>query len=126
MDLQFALGQAFYKLSLEEKFKYIADLDAGNYTGYRPAGRRPLPGGVPEKIEMWNMSSMLSSNLVVPYRHLSDLFFGTNMAREAEDGQIRQSLPKPLDNYRDEIKDFSKVKSPIVCKRLKFLILWNF
>lgn len=120
MDLQFALGQAFYKLSLEDKLEYIADLDAGNYTGYRPAGRRPLPGDVPEKIEMWNMSSMLFSNLIVPYRHCSDLLFGPNMVRVAEDGQIRQCLPKPLDSYRDKIKGFSKVRAPLCVNASRF------
>ncbi|KAH7009530.1 2OG-Fe(II) oxygenase superfamily protein [Ilyonectria destructans] len=96
VDLQFALGQAFYKLSLEDKLEYIADLDAGNYTGYRPAGRRPLPGDVPEKIEMWNMST--------------------------EDGQIRQCLPKPLDSYRAKIKGFSKALHDNILDPLNHLI----
>jgi isopenicillin N synthase-like dioxygenase len=59
VDQQFALGQAFYNLPLEQRLQYTADLDAGNYTGYRPAGRRRLNGGLPEKTEMWNMSSRL-------------------------------------------------------------------
>lgn len=57
IDRQFALGQAFYDLPLEEKFKYVPDLDAGEYNGYRPAGRRTLSGGVKEKTEVWNMAS---------------------------------------------------------------------
>ncbi|CAG9936437.1 unnamed protein product [Clonostachys rosea f. rosea IK726] len=82
VDQQFALGQAFYNLPLEQRLQYTADLDAGNYTGYRPAGRRRLNGGLPEKTEMWNMST--------------------------EDGQVRQPLPYPLDGYRNEIEQFSK------------------
>lgn len=57
VDRQFALGQAFYELPLEEKLKYVPDLENGDYNGYRPAGRRILNGGVPEKTEVWNMAS---------------------------------------------------------------------
>ena len=58
VDRQFALGQAFYELPLEEKLKYVPDLESGDYNGYRPAGRRVLGGGVPDKTEVWNMASM--------------------------------------------------------------------
>ncbi|KAF4333090.1 gibberellin 20-oxidase [Fusarium beomiforme] len=40
---QFALGNAFYNLPIEEKLK--------------PGGRRILSGGVKEKIEVWNMAT---------------------------------------------------------------------
>lgn len=64
IDRQFALGNAFYNLPIEEKLKYVPDLDAGEYNGYRPGRRRILPGGVKEKIEVWNMASKLISNSV--------------------------------------------------------------
>lgn len=57
VDKQFALGQAFYELPLEDKLKYVPDLDSGDYNGYRPAGRRVLSGGVVDKTEVWNMAS---------------------------------------------------------------------
>ncbi|KAF4337437.1 gibberellin 20-oxidase [Fusarium beomiforme] len=57
IDRQFALGNAFYNLPIEEKLKYVPDLDAGEYNGYRPGGRRILSGGVKEKIEVWNMAT---------------------------------------------------------------------
>lgn len=57
IDRQFALGNAFYNLPLEEKLKHVPDLDAGVYNGYRPGGRRVLSGGVKEKTEVWNMAS---------------------------------------------------------------------
>lgn len=57
MDRQFALGQAFYELPLEEKLKYVPDLESGDYNGYRPAGRRVLSGNIPDKTEVWNMAS---------------------------------------------------------------------
>lgn len=41
MDRQFAQGKDFYELPLEEKQKYTpAGLDAGQFNGYVPAGRR--------------------------------------------------------------------------------------
>ncbi|KAL7422590.1 hypothetical protein Q5752_003238 [Cryptotrichosporon argae] len=55
VDRQFALGQRFYELPLEEKLKYVPDLDAGEYNGYRPAGRRVLAGGLRDKVEVFNM-----------------------------------------------------------------------
>lgn len=57
VDKQFALGQKFYELPLEEKLKYEPDLENGNYNGYRPAGRRLLSGGIKDKTEVWNMAS---------------------------------------------------------------------
>jgi isopenicillin N synthase-like dioxygenase len=63
VDKQFALGQAFYELPIEEKLQYVPDLAAGEYDGYRPAGRRVLTGGVPEKIEIWNMSSRFNERI---------------------------------------------------------------
>lgn len=57
VDQQFSLGQQFYELPLDEKLKYEPNLDAGDYNGYRPAGRRVLSGGVRDKTEVWNMAS---------------------------------------------------------------------
>ncbi|KAH7160439.1 flavonol synthase [Dactylonectria estremocensis] len=84
VDRQFALGQAFYGLPLEEKLKYVPNLDAGEYNGYRPAGRRPLAGGVREKTEVWNMAT--------------------------NDGHITQPLPDLLKEQLDEIETFAKVR----------------
>lgn len=57
VDQQFALGQKFYELPLQEKLKYEPDLENGVYNGYRPAGRRLLSGGIKDKVEVWNMAS---------------------------------------------------------------------
>lgn len=65
VDRQFALGNEFYKLPIEEKLKYQPDLDAGDYNGYRPAGRRLLSGGVYDKTEVWNMASMYTSRMTL-------------------------------------------------------------
>jgi isopenicillin N synthase-like dioxygenase len=66
VDRQFALGQRFYELPLEEKLKYVPDLDSGDYNGYRPAGRRVLSGGVVDKTEVWNMASKFLQLLFIP------------------------------------------------------------
>lgn len=57
VDTQFALGQNFYELPIDEKITYQPNLDAGEYNGYRPAGRRVISGGVKDKVEVWNMAS---------------------------------------------------------------------
>ena len=59
VDRQFALGQAFYELPLDEKLKYTPDLENGEYNGYRPAGRRTSGGGIPDQIEFYNIPSEL-------------------------------------------------------------------
>ncbi|ORY29543.1 hypothetical protein BCR39DRAFT_481674 [Naematelia encephala] len=55
VNRQFALGQRFYELPLEEKLKYTPDLENGEYNGYRPAGRRLLAGGLPDQTEVYNI-----------------------------------------------------------------------
>lgn len=57
VDRQLYLGQKFYELPLEEKCKYVPDLESGNFNGYRPAGRGLVSGGIRDKIEIWNMAS---------------------------------------------------------------------
>ncbi|KAK8203406.1 hypothetical protein M8818_005297 [Zalaria obscura] len=46
VDRQLALGREFYDLPLEEKLKYhnLAELESGEYNGYRPAGLRKCYG----------------------------------------------------------------------------------
>jgi len=57
VNRQFSLGREFYELPLEEKLKYVPDLDAGQFNGYTPAGRRVAneQTGLKDKIEIWNM-----------------------------------------------------------------------
>ncbi|KAH7014152.1 2OG-Fe(II) oxygenase superfamily protein [Microdochium trichocladiopsis] len=96
VDRQFALGQAFYELPLEEKEKYTPDLDNGNYNGYRPAGRRIMGGGVADKTEVWNMAT--------------------------NDGRITQPLPKLLNENKGEIEEFAKDLHDRVLDPLNHLI----
>ncbi|KZP01311.1 Clavaminate synthase-like protein [Calocera viscosa TUFC12733] len=57
VNRQFALGREFYELPLEEKLKYVPDLDAGKFNGYTPAGRYVInpDSGLKDRIEIWNM-----------------------------------------------------------------------
>ncbi|KAK8057978.1 hypothetical protein PG994_008426 [Apiospora phragmitis] len=96
VDRQFALGQAFYELPLEEKLKYVLDLDNGEYNGYRPAGRRALSGGPKDKVEVWNMAT--------------------------NDGYITQPVPALLKEHIDEIETFGKSLYEKVLNPLNHLI----
>ncbi|KAF9871190.1 2OG-Fe(II) oxygenase superfamily protein [Colletotrichum karsti] len=96
VDTQFALGQKFYELPLEEKLKYEPDLEHGDYNGYRPAGNRFLSGGIKDKTEVWNMAT--------------------------KDGNITQPLPKLLEDRKEEIEGFAKDLHDKVLDPLNHLI----
>jgi isopenicillin N synthase-like dioxygenase len=40
VDRQFAIGKSLFDLSTEEKLKYRANLEKGEYNGYKPLGLR--------------------------------------------------------------------------------------
>lgn len=40
VDRQFAIGAELFKLPLDEKLKYRAELEKGGYNGYKPLGLR--------------------------------------------------------------------------------------
>ncbi|KAJ3557669.1 hypothetical protein NM688_g1350 [Phlebia brevispora] len=58
VNRQFALGNRFYELPLEEKLKYVPEgLDEGKFNGYVPAGRRVLDtvSGLKDRVEIYNI-----------------------------------------------------------------------
>ena len=55
VNRQFAIGQAFFALPTEEKIKYKADLERGNYNGYRPKGSTETLPGKRDNVEMYNV-----------------------------------------------------------------------
>ncbi|KXS22269.1 2OG-Fe(II) oxygenase superfamily protein [Gonapodya prolifera JEL478] len=61
IDAQFAIGQKFYELPLEEKLKLVPDLESGDYNGYRPAGRRIIDEktGLTDRTEVFNLPKFL-------------------------------------------------------------------
>lgn len=40
VDRQFSIGKEIFKLPIEEKLKYRAELEKGGYNGYKPMGLR--------------------------------------------------------------------------------------
>ena len=55
IDEQFAIGKKIFALSEEEKLKYRADLEHGNYKGYRPIGMQEIFPGKRDNFEMYNL-----------------------------------------------------------------------
>jgi hypothetical protein len=55
VDRQFAIGKEFFALPTEEKVKYKADLEHGNYNGYRPKGSGEILPGKRDNVEMYNV-----------------------------------------------------------------------
>lgn len=104
VDTQLSLGQRFYELPLKEKLKYEPNLDAGEYNGYRPAGRRVTSGGIKDKVEVWNMASKYSSRLRSPLYEGHDL----TASFAATDGHITQPLPQLLEERKALIESFAQ------------------
>lgn len=55
MERQFAIGQTLLALPDEEKRRYLANMEAGEYNGYKPAGMRELVPGVKDNYELYNV-----------------------------------------------------------------------
>ncbi|KAJ1705349.1 gibberellin 20-oxidase [Aspergillus flavus] len=55
IDRQFAIGQELFELPESEKLKHRADLEAGNYNGYRPLGAIEILPGLRDNIELYNV-----------------------------------------------------------------------
>lgn len=55
VERQFAIGQALLALPDSEKMEYLANMEAGEYNGYKPAGTRELVPGVKDNYELYNV-----------------------------------------------------------------------
>lgn len=55
VDEQYEHAQELFDTPLEEKNKYLADLEKGEYIGYKPFGLRNIKPGVPENTEVYNI-----------------------------------------------------------------------
>ncbi|EJU03186.1 Clavaminate synthase-like protein [Dacryopinax primogenitus] len=84
VNRQFAIGREFYELPLEEKSKYVPDLDAGKFNGYTPAGRRVIDekSGLRDKIEIFNMPKF--------------------------NGHFPQAYPELIQSHLAEIEEFAR------------------
>ncbi|KII91203.1 hypothetical protein PLICRDRAFT_173094 [Plicaturopsis crispa FD-325 SS-3] len=84
VDRQFAIGQKFYELPLEEKEKYVPDFEVGEYNGYRPAGRRirdPV-SGLRDRVEVYNIPKF--------------------------NGDFKHEHPSPVASHLAEIEEFAR------------------
>lgn len=61
IDRQFAIGKSLFELPTKEKLRYRADLEHGNYSGYRPQGSSELFPGLRDNIEMYNVFKFIPS-----------------------------------------------------------------
>ncbi|KAJ5328801.1 1-aminocyclopropane-1-carboxylate oxidase [Penicillium brevicompactum] len=59
IDTQFALAQSVLLLPIEEKLKYRAALEEGDYNGWKPAGTRNLIPGVKDNFEIYNIPKFI-------------------------------------------------------------------
>jgi isopenicillin N synthase-like dioxygenase len=48
IDAQYDIAESLFSLPNAEKLLFIADLDRGEYMGYKPLGLREVKPGVPE------------------------------------------------------------------------------
>ncbi|KAK4550495.1 hypothetical protein LTR36_000074 [Oleoguttula mirabilis] len=55
VDRQFAICKEVFDLPTEEKLKHRADLENGNYNGYRPQGSIEVFPGLRDNVEMYNL-----------------------------------------------------------------------
>jgi len=84
VNRQFALGKDFYELPLEEKKKYVPDLDAGKFNGYTPAGRYIIDpaSGLRDRVEIYNIPKF--------------------------NGYFPQEHPAPVKDNIEEIEEFAR------------------
>ncbi|KAJ6021516.1 1-aminocyclopropane-1-carboxylate oxidase [Penicillium herquei] len=59
IDTQFALAESVLLLPNEEKLKYRAALEQGDYNGWKPAGTRNLIPGVKDNFEIYNIPKFI-------------------------------------------------------------------
>lgn len=55
IDKQFGIGRDIFSLPMEEKLKYRANLEKGDYNGYRPLGVAQIVPGIKDNVEMYNL-----------------------------------------------------------------------
>ncbi|KAJ5169353.1 Oxoglutarate/iron-dependent dioxygenase [Penicillium coprophilum] len=59
VDRQFSIGEAIFKLPIEEKLKFRAELEKGAYNGYKPIGLQEIIPGVRDKTEIYNIPKFI-------------------------------------------------------------------
>ena len=67
IDTQFALAASVLSQSNEEKLPFRADLEAGDYNGWKPAGTRDLIPGVKDNFEIYNIPKFTAEHANRPH-----------------------------------------------------------
>ncbi|KAK0937616.1 hypothetical protein LTR29_010838 [Friedmanniomyces endolithicus] len=96
VDRQFAIGKELFALPTEEKLKYRADLEHGNYNGYRPLGSGELFPGLRDNVEMYNVFKYLPA--------------------------LERMQPQVVNEHRQEIESFQRHIAEDVVQKLLVLI----
>lgn len=98
IDQQYDIAKDLFDLPESEKRQYLADLDKGEYIGYKPFGLRDVKPGIPENTEVYNIPK-----------------FGPEYERPH---------PKVLTNHWDKIEKFSRhIHDHIVTKLFKLFAI---
>lgn len=98
VDQQFAIGKEVFNLQTEEKLKYRADLEHGNYNGYRPLGSIELFPGLRDNVEMYNVFKFIP--------------------------QLERSQPEIIQKHRPQIERFQRhIAEDTVQKLLKLIAI---
>lgn len=96
VDNQFAIGKEVFNLPMEEKLKYRANLEDGNYNGYRPLGAAELFPGLKDNVEMYNLFKFLP--------------------------ELERTQPSVITNNRAEIERFQRHIAENVVQKLLILV----
>lgn len=96
IDRQFAIGKQLFELPTEEKLKHRADLESGNYNGYRPEGAVEVHPGLRDNVEMYNIFKFIP--------------------------QYERSHPDIIHTHRDEIEKFHRRIHGDIVQKLLVLI----
>ncbi|UKZ82961.1 hypothetical protein TrVFT333_010762 [Trichoderma virens FT-333] len=59
VDRQFAIGKEVFKLPMEEKLRFRAELETGGYNGYKPLGLREIAPGIFDNTEIYNIGKFI-------------------------------------------------------------------
>ncbi|KAK3053125.1 hypothetical protein LTR09_005751 [Extremus antarcticus] len=113
VDQQFAIGKEFFALPTEEKVKYRADLENGNYNGYRPKGSGEILPGKRDNVEMYNVYKFVSSvALSLPH----------NLLTVDEAPGMEREQPDIIKENRTEIERFQRHIAEDTVQKLLALI----
>ncbi|KAL4795796.1 hypothetical protein BDV19DRAFT_388822 [Aspergillus venezuelensis] len=114
VDAQFGLGKSVLSLLLEEKQKYRAALEQGDYNGWKPAVIRNLITGVKDNFEIYNIPKFISEHSERPYpeiarKHITSI---EQFSRHMHDHIVKEvrklcSAIKLLETEYRDVKDRS-------------------